>query len=258
MFELWRKWPNLQFARFASGTLSRRWVLRQKVDPHSRKSKQEGYRSRAAYKLLEIDTKYKIFGKSTGRIVDLGFAPGAWTQVALEKCKRKPVILGVDLIPCSPPNGSHFLAGDIFSKSTHAQIKRFFERAPENIPPEAAPAPENSALSPENSAISPEKSPPQNVDLVLSDMMANTSGMKDSDHLASMDLCDGVLLLATELLRKDGSLVMKYYTGREERALHDRLARLFHRVFRFKPQASRSELREMYFVALRRKSILPI
>ncbi|KAL6017746.1 2' O-ribose methyltransferase [Candidozyma auris] len=209
--------------RAKSGTSSRRWVLRQMVDPHSKQSKTEGYRSRAAYKLLEIDTKFKIFGKKTKNIVDLGFAPGAWTQVALNKSKARgvePNILGVDLINCSPPEGSSFIQGDIFSKKTHEEISAHFQGP---------------------------------IQLVLSDMMANTSGIGDNDHYASMELCDGVLLLALKMLQKNGSLVMKFYTGKEDQLLQKRLEKVFHKVHKMKPAACRAESREMYFVCLKKR-----
>lgn len=217
------------FVRWKSGTSSKRWVARQMDDAHTKKSKAEGYRSRAAYKLIEIDSKFRLFNKNTRNIVDLGFAPGAWTQVALARCKSKnitPRILGVDLINCSPPEGSLFLQGDIFSKKTHSEIVNFFD--------------------PEGHS--------QPLDLVMSDMMANTSGIKDNDHFASMDLCDGVLILACRLLKKNGNLVMKFYTGKEERLLQNKLEKVFHKVFMTKPAACRAELREMYFVALKKRT----
>lgn len=201
-------------------------MTRQKEDVHSKQSKAEGYRSRAAYKLLELDDKFHLLGKNTSNIVDLGFAPGAWTQVALARCMAKgvtPKVLGVDLIDCAPPSGAHFLQGDIFSKRTHAEIVEFFAGSQHPL------------------------------DLVMSDMMANTSGIKDNDHYASMDLCDGVLLLACNLLRKNGSVVMKFYTGKEDQLLQKKLERVFHKVAKMKPEACRAELREMYFVGLRKR-----
>lgn len=198
-------------------------------DAHTKKSKVEGYRSRAAYKLLELDSKFKLFSRSSRNIVDLGFAPGAWTQVALGKTKQRGIrtkILGVDLIECSPPEGANFIQGDIFSKKTHEQIVGFFNDGDEGRP----------------------------LDLVLSDMMVNTSGIKDNDHFASMDLCDGVLILACQLLKKDGNLVMKFYTGKEEGLLQSKLEKVFHKVHKAKPEACRAELREMYFVALKKRS----
>lgn len=220
--------------RYKSGTSSRRWVTRQKDDVHSKQSKSEGYRSRAAYKLIEIDNKFKLFGKSTKNIVDLGFAPGAWTQVALSRSKSrnvKPKILGVDLLDCSPPEGATFLQGDIFSKKTHAEIVEFFNSSQE-------------------CASEAEERP---LDLVLSDMMVNTSGIKDNDHFASMDLCDGVLILACRLLKKNGNLVMKFYTGKEDQILQKKLEKVFYRVQKMKPEACRAELREMYFIGLKKR-----
>lgn len=220
---------STSFLRWKSGTSSKRWVARQVDDHHTKQSKAEGYRSRAAYKLAEIDAKFRIFGKNTRNVVDLGFAPGAWTQVALALCKSKgisPKILGVDLINCSPPAGALFLQGDIFSKKTHEQIVEFFDGIGDSQP----------------------------LDLVLSDMMVNTSGIKDNDHFASMDLCDGVLILACRLLKKNGSLVMKFYTGKEEKLLQKKLEKVFHKVFITKPAACRAELREMYFVGIKKKS----
>lgn len=192
-------------------------------DHHTKQSKEQGFRSRAAYKLIEIDQKYKIFTRNSANVVDLGFAPGAWTQVALkrgESLQTQLRILGVDLIDCSPPPGADFIQGDILSKKTHAAIREHFGGG---------------------------------VEVVLSDMMANTSGIKDVDHFASMDLCQGVLILACELLNKNGSLVMKFYSGGEDTLLQKRLQKMFHKVHRFKPDACRAELRELYFVCLKRK-----
>lgn len=220
--------------RFKSGTSSKRWVTRQKDDIHSKQSKSEGYRSRAAYKLIEIDNKFRFFGKKSKNIVDLGFAPGAWTQVALARSKSKnvrPNILGVDLLECSPPEGASFLHGDIFSKKTHSEIINYF------------------TLKQHEQNENAEKP----LDLVLSDMMVNTSGMKDNDHFASMDLCDGVLILACRLLRKNGNLVMKFYTGKEDQLLQRKLEKVFSRVQKMKPEACRAELREMYFIGLKKR-----
>lgn len=226
--------------RLKSGTSSKRWVARQKDDPHTRKSKSEGYKSRAAYKLIEIDNKFKLFTKRSCNIVDLGYAPGAWTQVALNRCRDAdvtPKILGVDLLPCSPPEGASFLQGDIFSKKTHLEIVEFF----------------NSDLEVEAAQVEKNEKNDQTVDLVLSDMMVNTSGIKDNDHYASMDLCDGVLILASGLLRKNGNLVVKFYTGKEDQTLQRKLEKMFHKVHRMKPEACRAELREMYFIGLKKR-----
>lgn len=213
---------------------SSRWLNRQKNDSHTKESKLQNYRSRAAFKLMEIDDKYRIFNKKSKNIVDLGFAPGAWTQVAIERTKSLNInanIIGVDLINCSPPEGASFIQGDILSKKTHNNIKDFFNTKKSESELETWP-----------------------VDLIISDMMANTSGIKDNDHYASMELCDGALILASALLNKNGSMVMKFYTGKEDGLLKDKLQKMFHKVFKMKPSACRDELREMYYIGVRKKN----
>ncbi|ODV66113.1 23S ribosomal RNA methyltransferase [Hyphopichia burtonii NRRL Y-1933] len=211
---------------------STRWLSRQKTDIYTKQSKNEHFRSRAAYKLIEINDKFRLLNKHCKYVVDLGFAPGAWTQVAvaelIKKRKQKTKILGVDLINCTPPEGSHFIQGDILSKKTHGEIIDFF-----------------------NETDSHNEKP---VDLVLSDMMANTSGIKDNDHYASMDLCDGVLILTCLVLKKNGNLAMKFYTGKEDGILKLRLQKIFKKVYVMKPEACRQELRELYFVCLKKKT----
>jgi len=214
---------------------SSRWLNRQKKDSHTRESKLQNYRSRAAFKLMEIDDKYRIFNKNSKNIVDLGFAPGAWTQVAIDRTKSMNInakIIGVDLIDCSPPEGASFIHGDILSKKTHNSIKDFFNTKKGESEFETMP-----------------------VDLIISDMMANTSGIKDNDHYASMELCDGALILASALLNKNGSMVMKFYTGKEDGLLKDKLQKMFHKVFKMKPSACRDELREMYYIGVRKKNL---
>jgi 21S rRNA (uridine2791-2'-O)-methyltransferase len=208
---------------------SGRWLQRQKNDAHTKLSRSENYRSRAAYKLIELDDKFRIFNSKSRNIVDLGFAPGAWTQVALERCHKKsvphPNILGIDLINCSPPAGTHFIQGNILSKATHDAIRSHFGDTMESP-----------------------------VDVVLSDMMQNTSGLKDNDHFSSMDLCDGAIILSHTLLKDGGTLVMKFFTGKEDTLLLNKMKKMFKYVYRMKPHACRNESREMYIIGLKRKS----
>lgn len=210
--------------RFKSNS-SGRWLQRQVNDVHSKQAKHENYRLRAAYKLHELDDKFRLFTGNTHGVVDLGFAPGAWTQVALERLKKKRAtsasVLGVDLITCQPPQGAHFITGDILSRTTHQQIMDFFGD--------------------------------KRVDVVMSDMMANTLGIKDNDHYASMDLCHGAMLLLLAVLAPGGSMVMKYYTGKEEQDLVVKMQAMFAKVYRFKPQACRNESRESYIIGQKRK-----
>ena len=218
---------------------STRWLYRQKIDPHVLKSRTENYRSRAAYKLAEILKKYPLINKKTKNIVDLGFAPGSWTQVVLQLCKSLRVnsnIVGVDAIDCPPPQGAHFIKGDILSNSTHQKISSHLA-AKSHFFPNSDPAYYD-----------------RPVNLILSDMMAKTSGNKDIDHFASMELCDAALILACLLLSPRGCLVLKYFAGKEDHLLYEKLSRLFKKLHKAKPDASRSELREMYFIAIDRKS----
>lgn len=224
--------------RFKTGSSSStRWLDRQKKDICSKGSKVHNYRSRAAFKLIEIEKKYRIFEKKTRNILDLGAAPGAWSQVAAERMNKLGVeanILGVDLLPSPPPKGTHFLQGNILSKRTHKEINEFFSRATNTT---------NVGL---------------HIDLVVSDMMANTSGISANDHLASMELCDGALLLAMNLLKEGGTMVIKFFSGGEEHILQRRLLLTFHKVFRMKPNASRNELKEMYFICKRKKPSISV
>lgn len=222
------RYGGIQWSRMKSNS-SGRWLQRQQSDQHVKQSKSDQYRSRAAYKLIELDQKYKLFGKKTVNIVDLGFAPGAWTQVAIERNKKLKVneanILGIDLINCSPPEGSHFIQGNILSKQTHQDIRDHFGET--EFP----------------------------VDLVMSDMMSNTSGIKDNDHYSSMDLCDGAIILSYNLLKQNGNLVMKFFTGKEDNILMSKLQKMFKYVYRMKPSACRNESREMYIIGIKRKDM---
>lgn len=209
---------------------SKLWLERHAGDQYSKLAKSLQYRSRAAFKLLELDDRFKLFNKKTQNIVDLGFAPGAWTQVAIERMKaqkKDAKILGVDLIECVPPQGSDFLQGDILSRKTQTQIRQHF--SPDGTDTDLRP-----------------------VNLIISDMMANACGIKNADHIASMDLCDGALVLTAALLEEDGSLVMKYFTGLEEEMLVSKMEKYFKKVHRFKPKSSRPELKEMYIVGKHR------
>ncbi|GME91382.1 unnamed protein product [[Candida] boidinii] len=110
---------------------SSRWLNRAQNDPYSRQAKEFNLRSRAAFKLLQIDDKFSIF-KSGQNVVDLGFAPGAWSQVAVEKTNKTGKILGVDILPCQPPNGVSSMQANILSKQTHDNIRDFFNYPDKN------------------------------------------------------------------------------------------------------------------------------
>jgi 23S rRNA (uridine2552-2'-O)-methyltransferase len=197
--------------RTASST---RWLERQLNDPYVRQAKAEGYRSRAAYKLLELDDRFGLL-KGAKRIVDLGIAPGGWSQVAR---KRAPgaAIVGIDLLETEPLEGVTILQMDFMA--------------------EAAPAALEAALD----------GPP---DLVLSDMAANTVGHKQTDHLRTMGLVETAAEFAIEVLAEGGTFVAKVLAGGTDAELLAQLKRHFRTVKHAKPPASRKGSSEWYVVA---------
>ncbi|VUG19918.1 MRM2 [Brettanomyces bruxellensis] len=289
-----RKAPFFRlFARYKSSGSSKRWLRRQKNDIYSREAKHENLKSRAAFKLLQIDQQFKLFHSPGGvplNVVDLGAAPGAWNQVALDKCPRQSKILGVDILPYQPPRGVSSMQANILSKRTHENIRNFFQKKDNKSMMEEFEDVEITTVGGKKLTVTEgtiqgansasidtysrpqDKSPGSNqpvdseqekhleeaknwpVDVVLSDMMANTSGLAVRDHEMSMDLCDAALIVAIDLLKKNGKLVIKFFTGVQDKYLEQRLKVVFHKVQRFKPSACRRESKECYFVCLGKKS----
>jgi 23S rRNA (uridine2552-2'-O)-methyltransferase len=197
--------------RTASST---RWLERQLNDPYVRQAKAEGYRSRAAYKLLELDER---FGLLTGvkRVVDLGVAPGGWSQV-VRKRAPKAAVVGIDLLETEPLEGVTLLQLDFMD--------------------EAAPSTLEAALD----------GPP---DLVLSDMAANTVGHKQTDHLRTMGLVEAAAQFAVDTLAEGGAFVAKVLAGGTDAELLALLKRHFRTVKHAKPPASRKDSSEWYVIA---------
>lgn len=194
-------------------TSSTRWLQRQLNDPYVSEAKRLGYRSRAAFKLLEIDEKAKLLGP--GKIVvDLGAAPGGWCQVAVEKGASKVVAL--DLLPVDPLPGVAFLQMDFMA-----------DDAPEAL----------------IAAIG------EGVDVVLSDMAANTTGHKQTDHLRIMALVEAAYEFARDVLKPEGAFVAKVFQGGAEHELLAQMKKDFKTVKHIKPPASRRESAEQYVVA---------
>ena len=193
---------------------AQRWLRRQLKDPYAYAAKQSGYRSRAAWKLLEIDDRYR-FLRPHGRVVDLGAAPGGWTQVAVERCPGGTVI-AADLAPMEPVLGAEVVQLDILA-----------ENAPE--------------------AISAAVGGP--VDLVLSDLAAPSSGRRSSDHLRIIALAEAALAVAETVLAPGGTLLAKILHGGEEQAFIATLRRAFAAVRHVKPAASRKDSAEIYVLA---------
>ena len=197
--------------RTASST---RWLERQLNDPYVRRAKAENYRSRAAYKLLELDERFG-FLKGVTAVVDLGIAPGGWSQV-LRRRSPKARVVGIDLLPTDPIDGVEILQMDFMD-----------EEAPERL---------KAALN-------------GPADLVVSDMAANTVGHPQTDHLRTMGLVEAGLEFAKEVLRPGGAFVAKVLAGGADNSLVAELKRHFTTVKHAKPPASRKESSEWYVVA---------
>jgi 23S rRNA (uridine2552-2'-O)-methyltransferase len=197
--------------RSASST---RWLERQLNDPYVRRAKAENYRSRAAYKLLELDERFGLL-KGVGAVVDLGIAPGGWSQV-LRRRAPKAKVVGIDLLPTNPIDGVEILQMDFMD-----------ERAPDKL---------KAALG----------SP---ADLVLSDMAANTVGHPQTDHLRTMALVEAGLEFAKEVLRPGGAYIAKVLAGGADNQLVAELKRHFATVKHAKPPASRKDSSEWYVIA---------
>jgi len=193
---------------------STRWLERQLNDPYVKRAKAEGYRSRAAYKLLELDDRFH-FIKGAERVVDLGVAPGGWSQVVRRKAPKARVV-GIDLLPTDPIEGATLLELDFMD-----------EAAPQRLA-EALGGP---------------------ADLVLSDMAANTVGHPPTDHLRTMALVEAALEFAVEILRPGRAFVSKVLAGGADAQLVAALKRAFTTVKHAKPPASRKGSSEWYVVA---------
>lgn len=193
---------------------STRWLERQLNDPYVKRAKAEGYRSRAAYKLLELDEKFGLL-KGAKSVVDLGIAPGGWSQVVR---KRAPAakVAGIDYLPTDPIDGVTILQMDFTAEGAEAQLRNAL----------GGPA-----------------------DLVLSDMAANTVGHPQTDHLRTMALVELGLAFAIDVLRPGGAYVAKVLAGGTDHELLAELKRHFTTVKHAKPPASRKDSSEWYVVA---------
>jgi len=197
---------------------SQRWLQRQLNDPYVAEARKRGYRSRAAFKLLQLDDQFR-FLKPGARVVDLGAAPGGWTQVAVERVKpdrSQGIVIGIDITPVAPIAGATVLAKDFYDDDAPAALTALL----------AGPA-----------------------DVVLSDMAASATGDTQTDHLRIIALAETAHDFARQVLRPGGTFVAKVLRGGTERGLLDRLKRDFVKVRHVKPEASRADSAEMYVVA---------
>ena len=195
-----------------------RWLQRQLNDPYVAAAKREGFRSRAAYKLAELDDQLK-FLKPGARVIDLGAAPGGWTQVAVERVKPQTSggqVVGIDLTPVDPIPGATVLEGDFMADEAPDRLKALMSGP---------------------------------VDVVLSDMAAPATGHPQTDHLRIMALAETAQDFAEQVLAPGGTFVAKVLRGGTERTLLERLKRGFEKVRHIKPPASRADSAEIYVVA---------
>ena len=195
-------------------TSSARWLTRQLNDPYVRKARIEGWRSRAAYKLIELDEKYALI-KGAGRVVDLGIAPGGWSQV-VRKLNPRAAVVGIDLLPTEPIEGVTILQMDFMADAAPALLLEALDGQP---------------------------------DLVVSDMAANTVGHKQTDHLRTMGLVETAAHFAIEHLAPGGAFVAKVLAGGTDTDLLALLKRHFATVKHAKPPASRKDSSEWYVIA---------
>lgn len=196
---------------------SQRWLQRQLNDPYVAESKRLGYRSRAAFKLIEIDDRFKLLKKGQ-RVVDLGCAPGGWTQIAVQRvgAPGKGQVVGLDILPLDPIPGAELLLADFTEATAPEQLKATLGGP---------------------------------VDVVLSDMAASSTGHRKTDHIRIVMLAELALDFAFEVLAPDGTFVAKVFLGGSERDLLNPMRQAFRQVRHFKPPASRSESAETYVIA---------
>jgi 23S rRNA (uridine2552-2'-O)-methyltransferase len=198
---------------------SRAWLERQLSDPYVARAKREGVRSRAAYKLAEIDDKYRLL-KPGARVVDLGAAPGGWSAVAAERVGRNGRVIALDVLAMRPIAGVEFLEMDFLDAGAPDRLKSMLRRETD-----------------------------ETADVVLSDMAANATGHRQTDHLRTMALAEAAADFAREVLGPGGNFLCKVLQGGSEATFLAALKRDFASVKHVKPPASRSDSAELYLLA---------
>ena len=194
-------------------TASQKWLQRQLNDPYVRAAQQQGLRSRAAFKLMEIDDKLKLLHRGS-RVVDLGAAPGGWSQVAVKR--GASTVVGVDLLQVDPVTGATLLQGDFNDEAVQQQLRDLLGGT---------------------------------ATIVLSDMAPNTTGHTATDHMRIVALAELAFVFSTEILEPGGAFIAKVFQGGSERSILAPMKRHFANVRHVKPSASRKESSELYVVA---------
>ena len=193
--------------------ISKNWINRQRRDIYVRRSKIEGFRSRAVYKLKEINEKFKIF-KQVNSLIDLGAAPGSWSQYAVTQIKSEK-ILSIDLIKFEKIKNSHQIFGDFTDENCKEEIKKYFNTK---------------------------------IDLVISDMAVNTIGNKNIDSIVTGELCLEAMNFALEVLEQNGKFVSKIFMGSSFNEIVAHAKKSFKDVRFFKPLATRKNSKETFII----------
>jgi len=213
------KTEKVKTAKFKK-TSSTKWLQRQINDPYVQQAKEKGYRCRAVFKILEIDNKFKIF-KQGQKVLDLGSAPGGWSQVIVEKVGKNNII-ATDILEMKPISGVIFLQQDFLAKDATKNLLQVIKN--------------------------------EKYDIVMSDLAANTTGDKKTDHIRTTILLDEALNFALTVLKPKGVFIGKIFQGGTEPELFNKLKQNFKTVKHFKPESSRKDSVEMYVVAMNFKN----
>ena len=191
--------------------ISKNWLIKQHKDLFFRQSKIQGFRSRSAFKLIEMNKKFKFFNQNT-YLLDLGSTPGGWAQVAAREI-TKGKILSLDIKPMLKVNNVNFLRGDLFNSEIYEKICAYFDKK---------------------------------IDVIISDMAASTSGNKDLDSYRTGELCLRAMDLVQKILHKDGVFLSKLFMGSIFVEIHKKANKYFKKVIKYKPLSSRKESKEIY------------
>ena len=194
-------------------TAQQRWLARQLNDPYVQAAHKQGWRSRAAFKLIELDDRFHLIQPGM-RVVDLGAAPGGWTQVIVKRGANR--VVGVDLLPVDPVAGAEIIEGDFTDPDMPDRLISLLDGK---------------------------------ADLVLSDMAPNTTGPAPTDHMRIIGLAEAALHFAFEILAEGGGFVAKVFQGGSEKAMLETMKQAFSEVRHAKPPASRKDSSELYVVA---------
>ena len=195
---------------------SNKWLIRQLNDPYVAEAQRVGYRSRAAFKLIQLDEKFKFLGKGK-TIVDLGCAPGGWTQIAVQRNKGTGQVVGLDILPTEPIVGATLIQQDFTTDDAADKLKALLNGK---------------------------------ADIVMSDMAANTTGHQQTDHLRTIALVELAYDFAKDVLAEGGIFIAKVFKGGAEAEFLAQIKKSFAKVAHFKPDASRKTSPEEYLVAI--------